>query len=35
MAQLMPDRYRDIQIMLDYDAERVATLGELTPEWWI
>ena len=35
MAQLMPDTYRDVQVMLDYDAERVATLGELTPEWWI
>ena len=35
MAQLMPEKYRDIEIMLDYDAERIMTLGELTPEWWI
>ncbi len=35
MVQLMPERYRDIEIMLDYSAERVITLGELTPEWWI
>lgn len=35
MAQLMPDGYRDIKIMLDYDKEKVLTLGELTPEWWI
>lgn len=35
MAQLMPDSYRDIEIMLDYDNNRVITLGELTPEWWI
>lgn len=25
----------DIEIMLDYDTERVVTLGELTSEWWI
>ena len=35
MVQLMPERYRDIEIMLDYDAERIVTLGELTPEWWL
>ena len=35
MVQLMPERYRDIEIMLDYEAERIVTLGELTPEWWI
>lgn len=35
MAQLMPDGYRDIKIMLDYEKEKVLTLGELTPEWWI
>ena len=22
-------------VMLDYDKNRVVTLGELTPEWWI
>lgn len=35
MVQLMPDGYRDIKIMLDYEKEKVLTLGELTPEWWI
>ena len=35
MAQLMPGRYRDIEIMLDYEQGRIVTLGELTPEWWI
>ena len=34
-SQMMPDHYRSIEIMLDYDAPRVVTLGELTPEWWI
>ena len=35
MVQLMPQKYRDIEIMLDFEEERVVTLGELTPEWWI
>lgn len=35
MVQLMPDTYRDIEIMLDYERKRIVTLGELTPEWWI
>ncbi len=35
MTQLMPDEYRKIEIMLDYENNRVVTLGELTREWWI
>ena len=35
MVQLMPDDYKDIEIMMDYNAGRVVTLGEITPEWWI
>lgn len=35
MAQLMPDSYRSIEIMLDYENEKIVTLGSLTPEWWI
>lgn len=35
MVQLMPDGYKDIEIMLDYEKGGVITLGELTPEWWI
>ncbi len=35
MVQLMPDKYRDIEILMDYESKRVVTLGELTPEWWI
>ena len=35
MVQLMPGKYYDIEIMLDYSDGRIATLGELTPEWWI
>lgn len=37
MAQLMETdgAYKAVQILLDYDKNRVVTLGELTPEWWI
>ena len=35
MVQLMPEKYQDVQIMMDYEAENVVTLGELTPAWWI
>ena len=31
MTQLMPENYRSIEIMLDYEKEKVVTLGELTP----
>lgn len=35
MVQLMPDGYKDIEIMMDYQTGRTVTLGEITPEWWI
>ena len=35
MTQLMPVDYKNIQIMLDCEKNKVVTLGELTPEWWI
>lgn len=35
MTQLMPEDYRKIEIMMDYEANRTVTLGDLTPEWWI
>lgn len=35
MVQLMPDTYKDVEIMLDYEQGKIITLGELTPEWWI
>lgn len=35
MVQLMPDSYKSIEIMLDYQNEKTTTLGEITPEWWI
>ena len=35
MTQLMPQDYRGVEVMLDYEKERIVTLGELTPEWWL
>ncbi|MBR3539317.1 MAG: GNAT family N-acetyltransferase [Eubacterium sp.] len=35
MVQLMPGKYKDIEIMMNYKEERIMTMGELTPEWWI
>lgn len=35
MVQLMPTTYKDIEIMVDYQAKRIVKLGDITPEWWI
>ena len=35
MVQLMPNDYKEIEIMLDYKNKKVITLGEITPNWWI
>lgn len=35
MAQLIPQEYKNIEVMLDYENNREVTLGELTPEGWI
>lgn len=35
MVQIMPDNYKNIEIMLDYASGRTVSLGEITPEWWI
>ena len=35
MVQLMPSKYKDIEIMLDYSTGHTIRLGEITPEWWI
>lgn len=34
MTQLMPESYRFVEIMLDYENGKIVTLGDLTPEWW-
>ena len=35
MVQLMPGKYHDIEILMDFETGRTMTLGELTPAWWI
>jgi len=35
MVQLMPESYKNIEILLDYESGRTVKLGEITPEWWI
>lgn len=35
MVQLMPGKYQDIEIMLNYKKRHTIKLGEITPEWWI
>ena len=35
MVQLMTNSYKDIEIMLDYENEKIIKLGDITPEWWI
>lgn len=35
MVQLMPEKYHEIEILMDFEKERVITLGQITPEWWI
>lgn len=35
MLQLMPEKYKNIEIMLDYETGKTIKLGEITPEWWI
>lgn len=35
MVQLMPNDYKNIEIMLDYKEGKTVKLGDITPEWWI
>ena len=35
MVQLMPETYRNVEVLMDFDEDRTVTLGELTPQWWI
>ena len=35
MVQLMPEGYKDIEIMLDYSTGKIVKLGDITPNWWI
>ncbi len=35
MTQLMPEEYRSVEVMLEWEPPRIVTLGELTPDWWV
>ena len=35
MTQLMPENYGTVEIMMNYKGNRIVTLKDLTPEWWI
>lgn len=35
ISQLMPEKYKNVEIMLDYENEKIVKMGELTPEWWL
>lgn len=35
MAQMMMGKYQNVEIMLDYEHERIVMLDKLTPEWWL
>ena len=35
MAQLMPEDYQNIEIMMDEATGRIVTLGEMMPQWWL
>lgn len=33
MTQLMPENYQTIEVLLDYDAQEIVSLQQLTPRW--
>ena len=35
MVQLMPGKYYDVEIMMDYKTGKIVKLGDITPLWWI
>lgn len=35
MAQLMPEGYKNVEVMLDYEKNEIVTLEALTSHWWI
>ncbi len=35
MTQLMMGRYHEVEIMIDYEQEKIMTLDQLAPEWWL
>ena len=35
MTQLMPSRFGDIEVMIDFAAGKTMSLANLTPQWWL
>ncbi len=35
MMQLMQGKSQQVEIMLDYEYEKIVTLADLTPKWWL
>lgn len=35
IVQMMPETYGEVEILLEREGPRVATLADLTPSWWI
>lgn len=35
MVQLMPEKYGEIEIMLNYETGETVLMKDLTPHWWI
>ena len=35
IKQIMLGKAAEVEIMLDYEQEKIVSLKELTPEWWI
>ena len=35
IVQIIPDDYKEIEILLDYEKKRIVKLGEINPERWI
>ena len=35
MSQLMPSDYRSVEVMIDYENNKIVALSNLTPEWWL
>lgn len=35
MVQLMSNSYQKMEVLLDFEAGKTVTLGEMTQHWWI
>ena len=35
IVQLMPNTYKDVEVLMDYESGKIVKFEELTPMWWI